>query len=325
MNKIVSFILLISCVLLVLYLVIATQINGDGNNEKKIGLVLKSVEEDLEFWQLVKMGAEVAAEELNINLEIQGPTDESDIHGQIRIMEDTIKTQPDAIILAACDYKYLVPVAEKAIKEEITLMTLDSNIAGGLATSFIATDNVNATRAVAHELAKLIKEEGEVAVISYVEGASTAIDRESGFTEALSEYKNIKIVEIAYSDGLEDKAYEETKRIINKYPNLKGIFGANDPSALGVARAVEELGLEGEIVVVGFDSSLEQIQYLEDDITTAIVVQRPFNMGYIAVKTAVDSLSEKEVESYIDTGFKLINKKTMHEKENEKLLFPFVK
>lgn len=324
MKKKVSLILLISCILIFLSFVIATQIKGDRYHEKRIVMVLKTINEDLEFWQLVKMGAEVAAKELNVNLEIQGPSDESDIYGQIRIMEDLIESHPDVIILAACDYKYLVPVAEKAVKEEITLITLDSDIEGGISTSFITTDNVNATRAVAHELAKLIDEEGQVAVISYVEGASTAIEREHGFTEALSDYKNIEIVEIAYSDGIDEKAYEETKRIIQQYPDLKGIFGANDPSAVGVARAVKELGLEDDIVVVGFDSSLEQIRYLEDDITTAIVVQKPFNMGYLSVKTSVDSLDGKQVDSYIDTGFKLINKQTMHEKENEKLLFPFI-
>ncbi|HEY5562433.1 MAG TPA: substrate-binding domain-containing protein [Clostridiaceae bacterium] len=105
--------------------------------------------------------------------------------------------------------------------------------------------------------------------------------------------------------------------------SINGIFGANQQSLEGIAQAVKELGKTNSIKIVGFDSSYTIISDLENGIIDAIVVQRPYNMGYLSVKAAVDAIKGKKLPSNIYTNFQLITKENIYTPENEKLLFPF--
>ena len=93
----------------------------------------------------------------------------------------------------------------------------------------------------------------------------------------------------------------------------------------GICLAIEELGLSKKIKVVGFDSSNVIIEALEKGIIEAILVQKPFNMGYLGVKVAVDLFDGKKVEQDIDTGYKLITADTLYDTENQKLLYPIIR
>ncbi len=97
-----------------------------------------------------------------------------------------------------------------------------------------------------------------------------------------------------------------------------------DPSTVGAGHAIKELGLEGEITLVGFDSSISEVKLLQEGILQATIVQRPFNMGYLGITTALDKINGKKVQSYVDTGSVVITLENMNEDEHQKLLFPFV-
>ena len=75
--------------------------------------------------------------------------------------------------------------------------------------------------------------------------------------------------------------------------------------------------------MVGFDSSIEEIQYLESGIFEAIVVQKPFNMGYLGVEQAINVLTNREVEHDVDSGSEMITQENLYEEENQRLLYPF--
>lgn len=97
----------------------------------------------------------------------------------------------------------------------------------------------------------------------------------------------------------------------------------NEYSAVGAARAIKEKQLQDRIRVVGIDSSLEEIQFLEEGIFEIIVIQNPFKMGYLGIEAAVDILNGKEVPRHIDSGSKLISNDSVYTEENQRLLFPF--
>ncbi|MBB6692445.1 substrate-binding domain-containing protein [Cohnella xylanilytica] len=133
-----------------------------------------------------------------------------------------------------------------------------------------------------------------------------------------------EIVPTVYSEGLIDKAYEVTKALLRERPGLAGIAALNEPSTVGAARAIEEAGAAGRVKLVGFDSSTSEIDYLEREVLQAIVVQKPFNMGYLAIKTAMQAYRGRKVDPSIGTGSVVITKKNMFSRENQKLLFPFL-
>lgn len=294
--------------------------------ERVVYVVVKSADPEFEFWQTVKMGAETAAKELDIDMIFTGPMEETDIAGQIKILEDILPKRPMAIVLAASDYKKLVPISEKIIKSGITLVTIDSAVDTPLCKSFIATNNVKAAQQAADEMARLIGYKGKVAIMAHVKGVSTAIEREKGFREAISKYEKIELIEETwFSEGKENIAYDQTLDILKKHPDVTGIFGTNEKTVIGIARAIEDLGLNGKIKLVGFDGNQEEVKFIEKGVIHAVMVQRPFNMGYLGVREAVEiSLGKKEPE-YIDTGAVLIRKDNLYTPENQKLLFPFVK
>ena len=130
------------------------------------------------------------------------------------------------------------------------------------------------------------------------------------------------MAEIVFCDSDTDKAYELTCGLLEKYPDMDMIVGLNEYSAVGAARAVKEQGLADSIHMAGIDSSVEQIQLLEEGVYEALAIQKPFNMGYLGVETAEKLLQGESVEEYIDSGSELITKENMYTEENQKLLFP---
>ena len=133
------------------------------------------------FWLSVKAGAEKAGSENGVDIIWKGPSLETDIAGQISIIEDYINKKVDAIVLAACDATGLVSTIKKAQAAGIPVITIDSGVNSDIPVSFVATDNMAAAAKAADVLAELLGSEGEVACIPFVPGAATSIMREDGF------------------------------------------------------------------------------------------------------------------------------------------------
>lgn len=314
---------------LIILLLLATPIGfrwiQKNKKPNKIVMISKSIAEDFEFWQIVKSGAELASKEEEVMFEYRGPYQEDDVEQQKKIIKDTIVEKPDIMIIAASNEEELIPLCEEAIKVGIKVFTIDSNIASPVPISFSATDNEAAAKTLAEYVAQDIRGKGEVVIINFVAGVSTAKEREKGMKDVFDNYSNITLYPTKYTNGTNHHAYEVTKDLMYQYPNVTAIIGCNQKTTEGVVRAIEELGLQDVITVAGLDSSLEIIHAIEKDIVKAIVVQRPFNMGYISVKNAIQAYKGEKVPKEIDTGYKLITKNTLDLLENQKLLYPFTK
>lgn len=300
----------------------------DFNNKvasKEVYLISKSKDPRFEYWQNVKEGAEISAQELGVELIFEGAINEIDVDEQIRLIEKAIEKKPLGIVIAPSDYKRLVPVVEKAIDQGINCVLIDCFIDTDYDISLIGTDNIKGAKIIADEMAKSINMKGKVAIMGHVEGTTTAMERDKGFREAIRRYPDITVVEKTwYSDGIEGKAYREALDILNKHKDINGIFGTNEKTVMGIARAIEERGLKDQISLFGFDGNYEEVYYMEKDILSAVVVQRPFNMGYLGIKTVVEEARNGQKPQYIDTGCKLITKDNLFTPENNKLLFPLI-
>lgn len=300
----------------------------DQNSQKKVDLdgpisiILKSMEgQPMDFWDVVNSGIQEAAREFGIQVNVTGPRFEKEINRQITIMNRIVSENPPLIILAASDYKKLVESIKAARDREIPVITLDSGVDSDIPVSFIATDNIVAGKKAGFEMGRLISSHPrkDIAIVSHIEETATAIDREAGVREALEDYN---IIGTWFCDVEQDKAYRITLELL-KNENLGGIVALNEVAALGVARAIDETGVKDDVLVVGFDNAVRELAYLEEGVIKATVVQRPYNMGYLTVKTAVQYLSGESVPEFIDTGSLLIKKDNMFKREYQELLFPF--
>lgn len=293
------------------------------SDEIRIGVISKGYQHD--FWRTVESGVQAAAEEFGVEAYFIGPEKETEINRQISMVEDAINQNVSAIALAALDTKALIPVARQADEAGIPLVTFDSGIDSPVSLSFIATDNVAGGRLGGEKLAELINFEGKVIIVAHNPGTSTAIDREQGALEALRSYPGIELLNTQYSDGDLSKALAITQDVLLANPDLKGIFATNEGSARGVARALEESNSQDKVVLVGYDSSEDQIRYIENGTMKGTVVQDPFNMGYLSIKTIVEVLAGESVSPRVDTGATYVSLENLNEPAIQKLLYPLGK
>ncbi|HOO28464.1 MAG TPA: substrate-binding domain-containing protein, partial [Lachnospiraceae bacterium] len=275
-----------------------------------------------DFWSSVLAGAEMAAKENNVRLEINSPTDEMHIDEQNQLIYEAIEERPDVIAVSPSskneNNKALLAVKTAGIK----LIYIDSKTDEEIQDVCVSTDNVAAGKKMAEPMLGTIDQTSKIAIVSHVRNSSTAEEREIGFREGLGSYES-QIVDVVYSNSMKDIGYQVTKELLTKEPDISYLACLNEDSAVGAAGAVKELGLVGKICIVGFDNSTEEILSLEEGVFSAIVVQKAFSMGYLGIESAAELARGEKVETYIDSGSVLITKENMYKEENQELLFPF--
>ncbi len=296
------------------------QQTADTSQRYRIAVIPKGLVH--QFWLTVKAGAEAAGAEYGATIIWKGPEKETDIPKQINIVEDMISAKVDAIVMAACDKKALVPRVEEAMRAGIPVVTIDSGVESDLPVSFVATDNVAGARKAAETLANLIGGEGKVGLLPFVLGAATSDMREQGFKEGLQAFPNIQLVATRYSESDVAKGMAAVEDMLTANPDLKGIFAANESGAMGAVQALEATGRSGQVKLVAFDAADRQIEALKAGTIQALIVQNPFRMGYDGVKAAIDHLQGKPVEKRIDTGVTVVTMDNFNDPEIQKLLYP---
>lgn len=291
---------------------------------EKITLIYipKVVDEKNDFWSSLISGTQIAAKEYGVELEIMAPDNEQDVKRQNELMEKAIEKKPDALLVSPSSFTESNEVLEKAKTQGIEIVFIDSYTEEVVQEFTVATDNLEAGRKLGEYAASLLEEETKVAIVGHVQGVSTAVEREQGFREGLKE-KSTNIVDVVFCDSSYEKAYQLTKELMQKYPDLGLIAGLNEYSSVGAARAVKDAGAQEQIKVVGIDSSQEAISMMEQGIFQGLVVQKAFKMGYIGVRETVRMLCGETVEANIDSGCELVTPENMYTSEIEKLIFPF--
>lgn len=274
------------------------------------------------FWKTVEAGARKAAEEAGAEILWNGPAEETDVTGQISILEDFVARKVDAIVMAACDAQALVAVVQKARQKGIPVITIDSGIATDDALCFVATDNVKGASEGAKTLAELIGGKGKVGLIPFIKGAATSDMREEGFRKGLAGFPGIKIASVLYSQSDASVAMQKTEDMLTSVPDLAGIFAANEPAVVGAAQVLKQRKLVGKVKLVGFDASDAEIQALKEGVVQALVVQNPFKMGYDGVNMALKAIKGETIPKRVDTGVLIVTKANLNDPETQKWLNP---
>jgi ribose transport system substrate-binding protein len=277
---------------------------NSGGHEEKLYIPIISKGFQHQFWQAVKRGAEQAAEEFGVTITFEGPETESMVDKQIEMLQAALDKNPDAIGFAALDSQASIPLLQEAQKRGIPVIAFDSGVDSDIPVATAATNNLAAAALAADKMAELIGGSGKVALVVHDQTSRTGVDRRDGFVNRIKEhYPGIEIVDIQYGGGDHLKSTDLAKAIIQAHPDLKGIFGANEGSVIGVANAVREAGKRGQIVVIGFDSGKQQIDAIREGLIAGSITQNPIGIGYETVKAAVMALKGEEVPTNIDTGY----------------------
>jgi len=275
-----------------------------------------------QFWQAVKAGSEQAAADLNVDITFEGPESETMVDKQIEMLQTALDKKPAAICLAALDSKAVVPLLEQAKAAGIPVIGFDSGVDSDIPATTAATDNLAAAGLAADKMAELIGDEGEVAVIVHDQTSRTGIDRRDGFVNRMAEaHPNVTIVDVQYGGGDQLKSTDLAKTIIQSHPDLKGFFGANEGSIIGVLNGVKELGKEGQIVVIGYDAGKQQMDAIRSGVEAGAITQNPVGIGYKCVESAVKAINGETLDKVTDTGFFWYDATNIDSEEIKPLLY----
>ncbi len=283
------------------------------------------------YWQIVLAGARKAGQDLHVNVPELGAQSESDINGQISILENAVANKPAAVVISPTQFAALGRPIDNAAKS-VKIIGIDSGADSKAFTSFLTTDNVQGGRAAADALAQGIgaknggKIEGNVALITSLPGVGSLDQRAKGFKEQLAaKYPGLKLVADKVADGQATTALNIMTDLLTANPDLKGVFASNLIMAQGAGQAIAENKLQSKVALVGFDNDDKLVKFLGDGVIYALIVQDPYRMGYDGIKTALAASKGEKVPEFVDTGVNTITKENMGSARSQELLNPKVK
>lgn len=272
-----------------------------------------------QFWQAVKAGALQAAKDYDVKVTFDGPENETMVEQQIGMLKAALAQKPDAIGFAALDSKAASAQLSAAHYSKIPVIAFDSGVDSVIPLTTATTDNVGAGALAAEKMAELIGLTGEVALVVHDQVSRTGVDRRDGFVARIKHFPNIKVVAVEYGGGDQAKSAEIAKTLLATYPDLKGIFGSNEGSAIGIINGAHEAGKKP--VIIGFDSGKQQKAAIADGSMAGAITQNPVGMGYKTVEAAVKALHGEQLPKVIDTGFYYYDKNNMNEPKIAAVLY----
>jgi ribose transport system substrate-binding protein len=274
------------------------------------------------FWQTVRAGAMKAAGEFGFEVEWNAPTLEVDSHRQIEIVDSMINRRLAGIVLAPVDRRALAGPVERAARERIPVSIFDSGIETDRIVSYVATDNREAGRMAARRMAEILGGKGKVAVIGFMPGSASTMEREHGFQDEIrANHPGIDIVGLQFGMADRARAMAVTENVLTAHPDLAGLFADNESSSAGALQALRARKAKN-VKFVAFDASDQLIAALREGDIDSLVVQNPFRMGYEAARAIGLKLRGETPPRTLDSGATLVRRDDLDRPEIKTLLYP---
>ncbi|TWT75256.1 ABC transporter substrate-binding protein [Allorhodopirellula solitaria] len=279
------------------------------------------------FWQSIRSGAEQAGEETGVRITFKGPSKESDRSAQISVFESFLNSGVDGICLAPLDADALVRPVEEAGRAGVPVVIMDSGLNADAAdfVSYVATDNFRGGQMAADAMADSLGDDGgKVICLRYQQGSESTHQREQGFLEGIAKYPNIEVISSdQYAGTTTESAVDKSQSLLNRFGDeVDGVFTTCEPNAEGMLRAIRDRDLAGKVKLIAFDSSDSLREGMKVGHVSAIVLQDPVRIGYLAVKTLAASIRGEQVEPFVDTGIFVATSENQDEENIARLLDP---
>ena len=283
-----------------------------------------------EFWQAIHAGTikaqrELAEKGVKVEPIWKGPLREDDRDQQIQVVENFMTRRVSGIVLAPLDSQALVKPVANAVAAGVPVVIMDSDLKSDKHVSFVATDNYKGGEMAGEHMGKLLGGKGNVILLRYAVGSASTEAREAGFLEALKKFPDIKVISSdQHAGATRETSYQVAQNLLNRFGReVNGVFCPNENSAIGMTKALRDIGLAGgKVKMIGFDAGTPSVRDLENGDVQALVVQNPLLMGYLGVITMVNHLRGEKVEKRIDTGVVLVTRENMGQTDIKELLHP---
>jgi ribose transport system substrate-binding protein len=303
---------------------------GPADGKKKLTIAVIPKGTTHEFWKSIHAGSIKAARELSspeaeVEIIWKGPLREDDREQQIQVVEGFSSQGVSGIVLAPLDNRALVRPVEEAKRAGVPTVIIDSALESNQIASFVATDNRKGGRLAGERMGQLLNGKGKVLLLRYQEGSASTQEREDGFVEELkAKYPDIELISSdQYAGATRDTAKRASENLLNRFGDqVQGIFTPNESSTAGMLLALQDIGKAGKVTFIGFDTSETFTAAMRSKQLHGIVVQSPFNMGYLGVRTMVEHLQGKGIERRIDTGVTMVTPDNLDAAETQALLHP---
>jgi ribose transport system substrate-binding protein len=247
-----------------------------GEIEEKYFMITYDSGDD--YWKNAFKGFEDAAETLNVSVDYVGATN-YDSNEQVTILEQVIAKKPKGIAIAGIDSPELLDALNKAVDADIPIVAIDTKLDSANVKSFIGTDNYSAGAEAARRLVKETGPYGDIAIMMNNEQSNHQL-RMKGFIDTMVvEFPNRKIVNIANGQGSRVEARKQAIAILDRNPNVTGIFATDTEDGIGVAEAAVYYKKKS-IKIVSFDADIRTLDMIKQGIITASIEQGTWNMGY---------------------------------------------
>ena len=293
-----------------------------GSGQREIAVIPKGTTH--EFWKSIHAGALKAGSETGVDVIWMGPQREDDRQLQIQVVQNFISRDVDAIVLAPLDARSLARPVEAAVARDIPVVVIDSDLESNAHSSYVATNNYEGGRLCARRLAEVMDFKGRAIMLRLQEGSASTTWREEGFLAEIREIApEIELLSTnQYAGATMEKALQVSQNLLNRYPDVEGIFTPNESSTQGMLRALQTAGKSGEVKLVGFDNNDILLEAMRTGEIDGLTLQDPFDMGYRGVMTAVAILDGQAVERQVDTRMMMVTPENMDDSVAQQLLFP---
>ena len=289
----------------------------------RVAIVAKSTR--TEFWLSVFAGAQAAAAEYNVELDISGPETEEDYETQNRMVAEAVDAGAEALVFSAIDYENNAAAIDAAAAAGVRIVAIDSNVDSAAVQTYIGTDNYAAGQMAAQAALDAVDGELTVGIVNYDISSANGQERERGARDLFEESGRAQVAARINTLAEAGRAQADTEELLRAHPDINVLLAFNEPTSVGAAAAVAAQDLSDAVFLVGFDSNLATVEGLQNGSVDALIVQNPYAMGYLGVESAYRLLTGQggRVEETVDTTTRVVDPENMFTLDSQKALFAF--
>ena len=289
----------------------------------RVAIVAKSTR--TEFWLSVFAGAQAAAAEYNVELDISGPETEEDYETQNRMVAEAVDAGAEALVFSAIDYENNAAAIDAAAAAGVRIVAIDSNVDSAAVQTYIGTDNYAAGQMAAQAALDAVDGELTVGIVNYDISSANGQERERGARDLFEASGRAQVAARINTLAEAGRAQADTEELLRAHPDINVLLAFNEPTSVGAAAAVAAQELSDTVFLVGFDSNLATVEGLQNGTVDALVVQNPYAMGYLGVESAYRLLSGQggSLAPTVDTATRIVDLENLFTMDSQKALFAF--
>ena len=289
----------------------------------RVAIVAKSTR--TEFWLSVFAGAQAAAAEYNVELDISGPETEEDYENQNRMVAEAVDAGAEALVFSAIDYENNAAAIDAAAAAGVRIVAIDSNVDSAAVQTYIGTDNYAAGQMAAQAALDAVDGELTVGIVNYDISSANGQERERGARDLFEASGRAQVAARINTLAEAGRAQADTEELLRAHPDINVLLAFNEPTSVGAAAAVAAQELSDTVFLVGFDSNLATVEGLQNGSVDALIVQNPYAMGYLGVESAYRLLSGQggSLAPTVDTATRIVDLENLFTMDSQKALFAF--